>query len=534
MLYFEKLGQLSAKYLKPLYIGIFLIFLLPRTISIGADISNYDASYWYPRMDRFTENLLKGEYKGTYQQYHPGVILMLTSGTSLYAFDKLYELVFHYNPRYIPHQFIKIQTATIFPLVLMISLLGLLCFFYIKNIVNTKFAIIFAILLSFEPFFLGVSRFLHLSALTSMFMFTSFLTLYYYYFKKEKDHRLFYLSAILMGLGILTKVDAAITGPVNLALIFLHEYKKIPLKKIFINLFFYCLTIALTFFILFPAMWVSSWNTIEKIMVDGIQDTAFESSGGESFTNIKALYYLETFLYRSLPTSFFAFIAGFIILFINRKKYSNTENNFFYWSLAYLFFNLIILTIPDKTKDRYLINLYPPMLFISAITFYEILNLKAKSIKYFAITLITALYIFALYRNYPVYSFYYSELIGGPSGITKIGMSIKNRGEYYAQAAEYINTTNLKAEETNAVVAHREQVRTFEPFYYGKLYTNPGLLPDKASVDYIISRPDMNYLIPDQYCKLEKTFGPKDPLGYQEIFVYRCEGLNNTYKDFRN
>ena len=337
-----------------------------------------------------------------------------------------------------------------------------------------------------------------------------------------------------MGLGILTKVDAAITGPVNLAIIFLHEYKKIPIKKIFINLFLYCLTIALTFFVLFPAMWVSPWNTIEKILVKGIQDTAFESSGGASFTHIKALYYFETFLYRSLPSSFFAFVAGLAILFINRKKYTNSENKFFYWTLAYLAFNLVILTIPEKTKDRYLINLYPPMLFVSAITFYEILNIKAKSIKYAVVTLVTAAYMFSLYRNYPVYSFYYSELIGGPSGITKLGMSIKNRGEYYAQAAEYINTSNPKAVETNAVVTHREQVRTFEPFYYGKLYTNPGLLPDKANVDYIVSRPDMNYLIPDQYCKLEKSFGPKDPLGYQEVFVYRCEGITNQYKDFRN
>jgi hypothetical protein len=534
MKYFEKSADLIKKYIKPIYIAAFLIFFVPRIIGIGSDISNYDASYWYPRSENFTSNLLKGDYNGTYQQYHPGVVLMLTSGTSLYTFEELYEKVFHYDPTHIPQQFIKLQIATIFPLVLMISALGTLIFFYLKNILNTKFAIIFIVILSLEPFFLGISKFFHLSALTSMFMFASFLTLYYYYFKESKNRFLFYFSAILLALGTLTKIDAVISAPVNIALIFISEYKKVSVKTLILNLFLYGLVVCTAFYVLFPAMWVASWSTVRRIIFNGIQDTAFDSNGGESFTHIKALYYFETYFLRSLPTSFFAFIAGLILLFVNRKKYTKTENNLFYWILGYLLFNVIILTIPEKTKDRYLINLYPPMLFVCAIAFYELFSIKAKAIKYSLIVLISTCYIFALYRNYPVYSFYYSELIGGPSGITKLGMSIKNRGEYYAQAAQYINESNPNAGDTNTVIAHRESSKTFDPFYYGKPYTSVGLLPDGANVDYIVSRPDLNYLIPEKYCKLEKTFGPKDPFGYQEVFVYRCEGLDNSYKNFRN
>jgi hypothetical protein len=534
MNYFGKSRGLLSRFVKPVYVLVFLIFFIPRVISLGSDISNYDASYWYPRMDRFTPNLIKGEYRDTYQQYHPGVVLMLTSGTTKYAFEQLYEWKFHFNPRYIPHQFVKLQIASILPLVTIISTLGLLMFFYMKNIVNTRFALIFALVLSLEPFFLGVSKFLHLSALTSMFMFASFLTLYYYYFKDSKSKFLFYLSAVLLGLGILTKIDAAIVGPVNISLIFLNEYRKLHIKKVILNIFIYSLTIGFVFYILFPAMWVAPYWVIHKILTEGINDTAFDSSGGGSYTGIKSLYYFETFFFRSIPTSVFAFIFGLLFLFLNRKKYSVSENKFFYWTLVYLIFNLVILTIPDKTKDRYLINLYPPMLFISSIALYEVVRLKNKAVKYLILAATTFVYLFALYRYYPVYSFYYTELIGGPSGITKLGLDIKNRGEYYAQAAQYINKTDPNPEESSAVVVHREQQRTLGPFYYGKLYTNPGLLPDNTNVDYLISRPDMNYLIPPDKCELEKTFGPKDPFGYQEIFLYKCKDFNNKYGQFRN
>lgn len=530
----EKLIKHSKNYFSPLLIGIFLIFFVPRIIALGSDMSNYDASFWYPRMDRFTENLLAGQYKGTYQQYHPGVVLMLISGTSKYLFQQLFEFVFHFNPRFIPHQFIKLQIASILPLVTMISILGTLICFYLKEIVNKRFAIIFALVLSLEPFFLGVSKYLHLSALTSMLMFSSFLTLYYYYNKNREKKFLFYLSAILLGLGILTKIDAAIAGPVNVALIIFSEYRNNKFKELFLNLGLYGFTIIGVFYILFPAMWVAPIWVIDKIFSEGIQETAFDSSGGGTFTHIKSLYYFETFFLRSLPTSSLTFIAGIAAIVFNRKKYTWTENKFFYWTLGFLLFNLATLTIPEKTKDRYLINLYPAMLFICTIAFYEISKIKQTALKFGLIGLSIFIYSFALVRYYPVYSFYYTEFIAGPSGITRLGLNIKNRGEFYAQAAEHINTTAEKPEETNAVITHREQVRTFQPFYYGTLYTNPGLLPDGATVDYIISRPDMNYLIPHDYCELDASFGPKDPWGYKEIFVFKCDNMDNNFGEFRN
>ena len=155
-----------------LLIIVFFIYLIPRLISLGADTSNYDASFWYPRMDNFTKNILEGDFQETYQKYHPGVTLLWLSGTSKYVFQELFELVLHFNPRFIPQQFIRLNAAAIFPLVFSISILGAVCYSLLSKITNKKLALIFSIMLSLEPFFLGVSKFLHLSGLGGMLSYT--------------------------------------------------------------------------------------------------------------------------------------------------------------------------------------------------------------------------------------------------------------------------------------------------------------------------------------------------------------------------
>ncbi|PJA40385.1 hypothetical protein CO178_02285 [candidate division WWE3 bacterium CG_4_9_14_3_um_filter_34_6] len=525
---------------KFLYISIFFIFFIPRIIGLGSDIANYDSSFWYPRMDNFSKYILRGEYKKTYQQYHPGVVLLWTSGTSKYLFEKTFEAVFDYNPRFMPHQFTRLHFVAKFPLVFLISILGLIQFYFVAKMSNKKFAVIFATILSLEPFFLGTSRFLHLSALTSMFMFTSFLSMYYHFHTNSKNKKFFYLSAILLGLGALTKIDAIIAGPVNALLILFFEYKRKTKLFEMVKLgLIYALLTSFTFYILFPSMWVEPIWTLNKIFGDGIQDTAFSSSGADTITGLKFMFYPETIFFRSLPTFFFGLIGGLFILISNLKKKSLKINkSFLVWILFFIVFNIVILSIPDKIKDRYLINLYPPLSVIVALFVYYAVESKKKLYKYFVVGIFSFFYILTAYKYHPVYSYYYTELVGGPGGIEKLGLPIKNRGEFYAQAALYINKTDSNPEVRNVILSHREQIRTFPPFFLGETFTNPGLMKEGYFADYIVTRPDYDRLVTDSelknMCKLVKQFGPKNPLGYNTLNLYKCEGVTNEYKNFRN
>ena len=557
--------QLNIKRFKML-IFVFLIFFIPRIIGLGPDMSNYDASYWYPRMDNFSKHILRAEYKETYQKYHPGVILLWTSGTSKYAFEKTFETVFGYSPRFMPNHFSKLNFVAIFPLVFIISLLGTFMYYMLSKIINTRYALIFAIVLSLEPFFLGVSRFLHLSALTSMFMFTSFLCVYYYYFKEKTNKWLLYISSVLLGLGVLTKIDAIIALPVIFTVILMYEFlllakpnfssfkiksnfkdyikvifSKNYLLNTFTTLFIYGLLLFMTFYLLFPSMWVAPFWTIDKIISEGIQDTAFSSSGAQTVTGIKYLFYPETILFRSLPTFSLGILGGVIILiysFFNKKsKLNSTQKGFLSLVLFFIIFNILILSIPDKIKDRYLINLYPPLAVFSALFLYYAYESKSKLIKYGVIFCFVFTYILTIFRYHPVYSYYYSDLIGGPSGYAKLGLDIKNRGEFYAQVANHINKTDDNPYVRNVILADREKTKTFAQFFFGKTYTNPRYLQKGEFADYIITTPNYEKEVSQKLqdkCNFEKSFGPKNPFGYSVIQLYKCDNVTKEYKDFRN
>src|SRR3989338_9487575 len=127
----------------------------------------------------------------------------------------------------------------------------------LSKMVDKKFALIFSIVLSLEPFFLGVSRFLHLSALTAMFMFASFAVLLEHYITKRKDYRYFVFSAILLGLGILTKIDALIVLPINGLCIAFYKFRESISRYKIINLIknglLYLIITAGIFYALFPS-----------------------------------------------------------------------------------------------------------------------------------------------------------------------------------------------------------------------------------------------------------------------------------------
>ena len=129
-------------------------------------------------------------------------------------------------------------------------------------------------------------------------------------------------------------------------------------------------------------------------------------------------------------------------------------------------------------------------------------------------------------------------MIAGPKGLEYFKLPIKNRGEFYAQAAQYINKNDTEPEVKNVVLSHREQMRTFPQFFLGKTYSTPKLMQDGYFADYIITRPEYDYLVLDSKlantCYLLKAFGPKNPFGYDIVKLYKCEGVTNQYKDFRN
>lgn len=504
------------------FFSIFLIAFLPRVIGSGSDMANFDSQHWHPRSTKFVDAVLDQDWERTYQQYHPGTVMMWMSGFSKYTFEELFKIKYGFSPRNIPHHFDRVNFAAIFPLVFIISLLITLSFYELRKFKGLKFALIFLLLITFEPFFLGVSRFLHLTALSTMFGFLAFL--YYVDYIRSKSYKFLVLCGILIGLGISTKVSLLIMLPV-FGIILLYSYiidnykHLLNMRLISKKLIDYLLLIAIVvavFFVVNPFMWVSPIEYITKIINEGIIGTAFLEKKPQPFM-YKYSYYIQFGLFRLAPITFITFLLGFALYLKNIRKYSKSILTYgaIYYVIYYLF-----LSIPSKLKDRYLVEMIPVMLMFSTFFIYYIYK-HYKQVFLFISVLFVLFTALTLYRYYPAYSYYHSDLVLGPSGLRNLGVSPFVRGEYYANVAHYLNKKDDKPEEKNVLVPDSTLKETFAPFYRGKTFTEVGNMKDDAKVNYAIGKEDSKGKLFER-CELIKTFGPKNPLGDDVLFLFDC------------
>lgn len=530
---------------KTALILVFFAFFIPRVIGLGADMANIDTMYWYPRIDDFPRELLEGDFKGTYQQYHPGTTLLWASGFSKYFFEMAYESKYGFKPSIYPHHFIKINFVSTLPLVVMISLLATFCYYVIAKLTNKKLAIAFLITLSLEPFFLGISRFLHLTALSIMFGFSAYLAMLY--FVKNFDYKVnkklifnkwLLLSGILQGLAISTKISILIVHPI-IAITLLY-FGLISTSKFLVRIknitilattaIFHLLIVCITFVTINPYMWVAPMWGINKIYKQGIVDTGFGGGMPDTLLDSQYLYYLETAFVRTTPLIFLLFIIGIVWFLKNFKK--EYKNHLLVGGLIFFVVYYLFLSIPSKLKDRYFVELMPAMFIFVAYAIYQILSkIKKRKIQ---LTLVLAFFTitsYNLYSYYPAFSFYHTDLLGGANGYyTYFKVRPTNRGEWYAQAAQYLNKIDKKPEHKNVLMGNESLIKTFSQFYFGTTYAELGAIPDNKGykVDYIITRNENQKYVPVDVCPLHKGFGNRGFFAFQNVFIFKC---NNVLKD---
>lgn len=510
-------------------VGIFLLYFAPRLVALGSDMANIDTMYWYPRMDKFTDAMVQGNFKGSYQQYHPGTTLLWMSGSAKYSFEAAYESKYGFKPSIYPHHFTKIQFVSTFPLVFIISILGALSAKYLAHFMGKRFALLFSVLLGFEPFFYGISKYLHLTALSTMFGFVAFLVAVHSI--QSKRYKDIVFSGILLGLGISTKISVLSLWGIILLILFFSDFslRKLSLPDIVTRTkkcLMHTVAMSVTFVVVNPFMWVAPLWGIRKIWKQGVVNTGFGGGMPDTITDSKYLFYIETAFLRTSPLVFLAGAAGIaiVIWYLTHKRKTPLLLRA---SFLYLFLYVLLLTVPSKLKDRYYVEIMPVFVVFAAYGFYRLLELKRKLLTGFIVLVYIVIHVSIIYRYYPAYSFYHTELVGGPKGYFSLGIRPTNRGEWYAQAAQYLNTYSSKPEGKNALMGNESLVKTFSQFFYGTTYAELGAIPDNKGykVDYIITRNDNQKYVPHDFCKPLKQFGVRGPFAFNNVFVFECKNI---------
>lgn len=453
------------------YLAIFLLFLGMRVPSLGSDILNSDGLRWHKRSEWFLNALKQREFEDTYQHYQPGVTLMWLNTVPKYLDFEL-QLRHTNQPKTLEHSghFQILHMYSKLSLVLVLTVLLGIQMFFISKLFSTKTAALFGLLMSVEPYLVGIDRYMHLTSLEAYSAFAAFLAVLYWL--KTKNIWLLGFSGILFTFSILSKLTTLGLVPVFVGILLYDFYKSKNFKPFLIFTLFSIVSL----FIMWPALWVIPKDVFLNLY-DAIFNAVNTDIRGEEITGWLSLFYYDLILaFRMSPITYGLLIASVI----NIKRLVN--NIYVRYLLLFALCYWVVLTVPAKKIDRYSIVLFPTLLLVVS---YYLTLFSPKKLK-LVLTAIFLYTIFVVFAFFPVYSAHYSPVLGGYKTALKVGI-YDNSGEGFAQAAIKLNALGR---DTVVYVPHNTD--TFSYFYKGKVAPefNSDVNYVVVSVDHLDSVPE--------------------------------------------
>lgn len=403
----------NKKLLVFLFVVLFLLTRIPRLFN---DEINPDAVNWHYRSEQFVVALKSGQFQNTYQHYHPGVSLMWIMGTPVELMKQFvpgHEIYNHEN--FANFHFISKLTLVAVQLVL-----TLLIAFYLSKLIGDKNSLIVTSIMTFEPFFIGNSRILHLDVLLTLFLFLGLILLYSYL--KFQDKKTLLLSATFLAFGFLTKsIGIGALAFSILVFIFFIYRKPTEFKTSFKDLFVFLSTYIVTVFVFFPALWVAPVSTMSEIFSEGervgIRKGHNQIVLGEETTDAGVDFYPLVFLIKLSPLILITTILG--IIYSLKNKESPLDRKFLVFISAFYLTYLLVMTFPTKKLDRYMLVMFPFIAYLSLIGMTALVSNK-KLFQYILLPFAALSYIYSLIYFFPYYFTYSSFLVGSSENANSI------------------------------------------------------------------------------------------------------------------
>jgi len=378
---------------------------------------------------------------------------------------------------------------------------------YISKLFDKSTALIYSFLIALEPYLVGINRWFHLTSLEVFLIFTSLLALLVW--KKERNKKTLIFSSILFGLAVLTKTSALILFPVLMFVVLRSPARHRTTKKDDAGgLFFggiFILVSFLTFFILFPAMWVQPIQVIQKIVSSLFGAVSEDIRTSLIPSHLVPFYYVIMLALRLSPITLVIFFLGLWTRFRPHSVPSTKsfESNIMIYSI---FIYYLFLTLANQKIDRYVVSFIPFILLISA----SYVSGAGKKLKTVFLGLPLLFFILISWKYYPVYSAYYSPIFGGTKTAIKLGL-YDNSGEYFAQVASYLNG---KGRDINVYVPNN--VESFSYYYKGNLQHE-----FNEETNYIVRSLYMNRneFVEPNCPTIEKSYG----IGIDIVRIYTCK-----------
>jgi len=361
----------------------------------------------------------------------------------------------------------------------------------------------------FDPFYVGLTRLLHLDGLMGGLLLLSTLAFFCYLVRGRKIYDLI-LATAASGFAWLTKSPSLVLVPF-FGLVFLDEIwrlwkdrKMLPLAdlwRISWPFLAWGMGSILLFVAFWPAMWVDPLGTLQK-MFDVTVSYAVEGHSSPIFYNGQVihgdpgwLFYPVNFLWRTTP----AVLTGLgICLLAYVRRWRPLDDRVIRRVVVYLALFAVVFTVQmsfgAKKFDRYLIPSFLPLDLLSGVGWACMLGwlwrkVTSKALKAAVLTtlfLVIGSQVFLTLQSYPYYINYYNPLMGGSAKAPEVMMI--GWGEGLDQAARYLN--RLPAAEKLRVMSYYPD-GSFSYFFDGETLKLPDPWEEDGSdqpsgIDYAV------------------------------------------------
>jgi len=484
----------------PLLIVVLGFSLALRLFALDVFLSG-DETKWICRGINFHAALARGDLKSTYQSEHPGVLTMWISTLAVplsqagewvdlcgqTGGSKLTRVEDHAALARLPS--LVFRARRVLALVTWLGIVGM--WWLSRRLFDERTALLGAIFIGLDPFYLALSRVLHLDALLTTFMALSVLSLLLY-LKGGHRRRYLALSAVAGGLAMANKSPGLFlipwTGLLLLAFGLLGTEGRRregmwEALKIALPWGLMALGVAV---LLWPVLWVDPLSALGQVFGEAL-GYAEEPHGQSNFfwgqirPDPGPAFYPVAWAFRTTPWVMLGLLLA-LLRWRSRKKYPLPHSSVIILLSVVLY--AAFMTLGAKKFDRYLLPVFPFVDLLAATGWAHLVNRNTQhAIRNTQLAILLTLVLLAaqfaaLWPNQP-YSFsYYNPLLGGARIAQRV--LLVGWGEGMERAAYYLNR-KPNAEQFHVNTAHISQ---FAPFFRG--HTSSAKELDLAESDYYV------------------------------------------------
>jgi hypothetical protein len=505
-------------------VGLALILLLGVILAVrvpGLDrFATPDEAAWVGRSASFYYALAHRNYADTFQHSHPGVTATW-AGTLAYRW-RYPALAWEATPRILKNwmkvePFLKengqepveiLAAARLFMVMGTATALGL-AFLCAGRLLGWLPALFGFLLIALDPFYIGLTRLLHLDGLMAGMILLASLAFLCFLLRGRKLIDLI-LATVATGFAYLTKSPSLVLVPF-FGILFLDEIWRMWKVSRLVRLYdvgkmawpylTWGIGSVIVFVVFWPAMWVDPLGTLQK-MFDVTVTYAVEGHSSAIFFNGQVIdgdpgwiFYPVNYLWRTTPAVLIGLVLCLIAYIRAWEPLKNEDSRraaIFLTILAVLF--ALQMSFGAKKFDRYLIPSFLPLDLLAGVgwaclgirLWQQVSSTVVRAAVVTGLFLVVGSQVILVIRHYPYYIDYYNPVMGGSSQAPQVMMI--GWGEGLDQAARYIN--QLPGAGDMQVMSYYPD-GSFSYFFDGK--TQP--LPDRWEEGGLNQLPGIDYVV---------------------------------------